>query len=74
MFKDTVKELPTCKHCESLLHPDFDGETITFSCPYECQWVGEYIEKQPCELSRQDIEFLSNIGIPFNSIWSEFDY
>ena len=38
------------------------------------QTLVEYIEKQPCGLSKQDIELLSDIGFPFNSLKSELVY
>ena len=60
MYNNKVKDLQISK----------DNEKHR-SCPYEFLWVVDFIEKPTNGLSKEDINLLSNIGIPLTSLNSE---
>jgi len=63
MENDKIQQTFTCEHCGFLMHPDFDGENITYSCLFGCQAVRSYLSDCPDEVTPEDIEFLKYIGI-----------
>ena len=67
MIRNKVKQLQTCEVYDSIISTELGGRK-DYSCPYEFLWVVEHIEKEPSGLSKQDIELLSDIGIPLTNL------
>ena len=73
MFKDKFKELQTCKEYEGIISTELDGNE-SYSCPYEFLWVVDHIEKQSFGWSKEDINLLSDIGLPLTRLKSKLIY